>query len=824
MPKIYMGSLDVLMGATEQEHTYLFYDPDTDSDGDPTTGTGMQILRGGTGANHAVPLEINILVEIESLAQSSRDWFAPGETAADRNFRVLADGAAADTLWANLQGFATSLGTANDPLPGLYDTGITYNIADLNSNSIINSLLNAAGYDFITHTPWAEGAYGTTPQNPETFPGFMTLIDGSGNNTYTAFANSLVYGDEYKFYKRDGNDLVMIEQQAAQVTVKNSSRLDDDGTTHIKIMWGTMDQFDIGLGLFGDLLVKDGTNRILAQIDNYGTYAANKTILEFSDYVYRRGDGAANTLVAINGKSHVLEGWGGHDTLTGGAGSDILHGGDGNDTYIRSGGSDILIENTAQAGADIIHFGAGVYRNQLIAYWDSDVQMIYLHDQSHSWGMFVSGTYTAATAITAAIAVSFIEQGRDAANAVFDIAGLVRSYTSEGFSQQAANVHPDNIYFIPWGETNFTGSDEDDLVYGTWLPEAIVGGMGNDELHGGDGNDELYGGYGDDTLYGGAGDDTLIAYMGSDMLYGGDGNDTFENDGGLAVLIGGADSDTYNISIGIGTSVWLREVASDAGNDTVNFTMWSGSYERHYNAGTNDHNHLQIVFNQNNSSALFGRIILEGYFSGQNPFENVIRSGSNGAAPIAFTLPYDVIKTYGSSAGDEIYGVSGLGIGAGAINDRIFAQGGNDTVFAGSGNDYVSGGTGNDILYGGDGIDTLYGDIGNDTLVGDVGSDTLSGGRGADTFIFNALSMGAMDTITDFTAAENDKIDLSELVSFDPLTESIGDFVRLTEQSGSSRLQVDRDGAGTAYGWENVALLQGVVGLNVENIIVTSND
>ncbi len=44
MSNIYASSYDVLNGATEQEHTYLFYDPDTDGDNDPTTGTGMQIL------------------------------------------------------------------------------------------------------------------------------------------------------------------------------------------------------------------------------------------------------------------------------------------------------------------------------------------------------------------------------------------------------------------------------------------------------------------------------------------------------------------------------------------------------------------------------------------------------------------------------------------------------------------------------------------------------------------------------------------------------------------------------------------------------------
>lgn len=802
----------------------------------------MQILRGGTGLNYGVEYanQTNILVDVSSVARESVDWFAPGETMQDRNFRVLADGAGADALWTSLQGFATALGTANDPLPGLYDTGITYNIIDLNSNSIINSLLNAAGYDFISHTPWAEGLYGVVPQNPETFPGFMTLIDSGGANAYTAFANSMAYGDEYKFYKRDGNDMIAVEQQAAQLTVKNSSRLDDDGTTHIKIMWGTMDQFDIGLGLFGDFLVKDSTDRTVLRVDDYGTYAANNTIVEFSDYIYRRGDETANVLTAINNKSHVLEGWGGNDTLTGGTGNDILHGGAGNDSYIRSGGQDMIIENAANEGVDTLHFGAGVFRSQLLAYWDADMQMIYIQDTLLNWGMYVSGAMLAATATTEAITISFVEQGRDAGNIVFDIWGLVRPFGGM-FVQTAATVDTGNVHIISEEDMFFYGTDASEVVYGSWLPDVIdaqggddvvyaggwndevYGGMGNDELHGQDGDDTLYGDYGDDTLYGGAGDDTLTAARGSDTAYGGAGDDTLNTYwDGRAILVGGTGSDTYNIGRMNNSIVWLRENAADAGTDTVTFTMWSGAYERHYNTGTNDHNHLQIVVNQTTSdSPLSVRIILEGYFSGNNPFENIMRSGNNAGA-IAFTHLNDIIRTYGSADNDQIQGVMGSGLGAGAWNDRIFAQGGHDLVFAGAGNDYVSGGTGNDILYGGEGVDALYGDIGNDTLIGEAGADTLTGGRGADLFIFGPSSVGAVDTITDFSMAENDKIDLTGLIAYDSLADDINHFVRLTENAGSSHLQVDRDGAGTAYGWEDIVYLQGATGLNIDTIIVTS--
>jgi Ca2+-binding RTX toxin-like protein len=55
----------------------------------------------------------------------------------------------------------------------------------------------------------------------------------------------------------------------------------------------------------------------------------------------------------------------------------------------------------------------------------------------------------------------------------------------------------------------------------------------------------------------------------------------------------------------------------------------------------------------------------------------------------------------------------------------------------------------------------LYGGPGNDQLHSGAGNNTLSGGPGADKFFFEALPTG-VDTITDFTPSQHDKIVLSE--------------------------------------------------------------
>lgn len=62
-------------------------------------------------------------------------------------------------------------------------------------------------------------------------------------------------------------------------------------------------------------------------------------------------------------------------------------------------------------------------------------------------------------------------------------------------------------------------------------------------------------------------------------------------------------------------------------------------------------------------------------------------------------------------------------------------------------------------LSGGQGDDWLSGDLGADWLSGDRGNDTLSGGAGGDLFVFSGAS--GQDVITDFSAAEGDRIGLA---------------------------------------------------------------
>jgi Ca2+-binding RTX toxin-like protein len=78
-----------------------------------------------------------------------------------------------------------------------------------------------------------------------------------------------------------------------------------------------------------------------------------------------------------------------------------------------------------------------------------------------------------------------------------------------------------------------------------------------------------------------------------------------------------------------------------------------------------------------------------------------------------------------------------------------------DEVLTGSNDDT----NGNDVLDGGGGNDTFY---------SFQGADILTGGAGADTFVFDWSYSNAIygqDTITDFSAAEGDKINFSPITT-----------------------------------------------------------
>ena len=281
------------------------------------------------------------------------------------------------------------------------------------------------------------------------------------------------------------------------------------------------------------------------------------------------------------------------------------------------------------------------------------------------------------------------------------------------------------IYFTPNGAgfdghrlvvngviENAVGSNGRDFIQGNILGNVIHG----DALATGAGlDDTLWGGSGNDTIHGGAGDDEIRGDYDDDQLHGNAGADDISGGGGTDTIEGGAGADTM------------------AGGATVGDTL---SYA---------------------TSGAAIQITLE---FGTTTF------GSGGDA--AGDQVTGFANVTGSAFGDRIEDLS-KGTLAFGYNDSIFSGGaGGDRLILGGGHDQGFGDAGNDVLSGEAGNDTLNGGSQNDSLQGGQGKDRLIGGSGADAFVFKSLgdsttALAQRDTITDFTSAQGDKIDLAAI-------------------------------------------------------------
>jgi Ca2+-binding RTX toxin-like protein len=148
------------------------------------------------------------------------------------------------------------------------------------------------------------------------------------------------------------------------------------------------------------------------------------------------------------------------------------------------------------------------------------------------------------------------------------------------------------------------------------------------------------------------------------------------------------------------------------------------------------------------------------------------------------------------------------------------AQGPLDAALAGE--DVLYGGGGDDVIYGGSGNDWIFGQNGTDRLIGGAGDDVLSGGNLSDTFVFLAADGGGTDTLRGFVAngGNNDVLDISSLLAGSTYhAAGAAQFIELREADGNTTLRVDRDGAGSGHTFEDIAVLQGVTGLNLGTLL-----
>jgi Ca2+-binding RTX toxin-like protein len=316
------------------------------------------------------------------------------------------------------------------------------------------------------------------------------------------------------------------------------------------------------------------------------------------------------------------------------------------------------------------------------------------------------------------------------------------------------------------GDTEITGSNGADYMYGSSGDNLIVGGDGNDLLDGDSGDDVLLGGVGDDELFGGSGIDLLSGGAGRDFLTGefdggvldgGDGQDTVSVLGGSFFVIGGLDDDKIEIKspgsilafnpgdgedkitvaadliLSIGGGVTPEDLVLEIFGDDLLLTIKGDESLRLSREYDFDDNPLPW---KNITLQLFGSAHLYDF----NGAIAALYAGSEDSLALGSVLPaleFEVSEFLG--LGGQLaheYQLHG-NLDALTVQDirdvlanpdfgvvlQPLSQG--LTLIGTSDADTLTGGPGNDLLDGREGADTLRGGAGNDRYVVDQAGDVV---------------------------------------------------------------------------------------------------
>lgn len=499
-------------------------------------------------------------------------------------------------------------------------------------------------------------------------------------------------------------------------------------------------------------------------------------------FAYALGDASTNDIIRAGGGNDYADGGDGNDVIEGGSGDDNLSGGSGSDTAsYSSAASGVTVnlatatgQNTGGAGTDTLsgfeNLIGSAYNDTLTG--DGSANII----EGGAGNDTINGAGGTDT-------VSYAGAGA---------AVTVNLATTTG--QNTGGAGTDTIT----NTENLRGSAYNDTLTGTSGNNVIEGGAGNDTINGQGGTDTLTyanaagavtvslavatgqntGGAGTDTvsnfenLTGSMLDDVLTGSTGANTINGGDGNDTIQGGAGNDILNGGNGTDTASYA-GAGSAVTVN-LTTTAGQNTVGVgTDTLSGFENLRGSSFND------TLTGNASSNVIEGGAGNDTINGAGGTDTVSYASAGSAVTVNLTTTTGQ-NTVGAGT-DTITNTENL-TGSG-FNDTLTGNSSANTIIGGAGNDNINGGGGNDFLYGG------------------AGTDTLTGSTGGDVFVFeNATAFGGSDTITDFSTAQVDKLNISDLLdAYDPLNDAISDFVRITDNGTHSFLSVDADGGGNSF-------------------------
>jgi Ca2+-binding RTX toxin-like protein len=284
------------------------------------------------------------------------------------------------------------------------------------------------------------------------------------------------------------------------------------------------------------------------------------------------------------------------------------------------------------------------------------------------------------------------------------------------------------------------GDENENVIIGTGNVDTLFGRGGDDFLKGGGGNDALIGGAGDDTMLGGAGDDVYVV--------------DDEDDAVIEYADQGTDWVETHVDFVLGEHVEnLRMMGSadiDAAGNNKKNVMYGNSGDNDFDGGGD-----------------------ADYMKGEGGNDNYFVDHEN---DVCVEDPGEGIDAVFSKVTHYL----------GQFFENLTLEGFAD--INGSGNSSNN---------------TIVGNAGDNTLWGGQGQDHLTGGAGADTFEWtwmseSGLDSATVDVVTDFDAAQGDRIDVS-IIDANPLMggDQAFTFVGTADYSDVAQIRVVTDGIDT---------------------------
>lgn len=834
-----------------------------------SAGAGNDIVRGGNGDDVILGDDGNDNLRGEDgvdaiYGGSGMDYLDGG---AGNDF--LNGGADNDTLRGGLGDDTLHGGSGNDVLKAEdgNDTLIGGTGLDLLDGGTGNDLLSGgddndtlrggAGQDILYGDDGNDRVFGEDGNDVLHGGAGTDLIEGGiGDDiAYGGTENDIIRGE-------DGNDTIYGEDGNDGLYGGNGDDVIDGGAGWDRVEGGEGNDTlnggadsDTVLGdagvdyVYGD----DGHDRVRGGDGNDFVYGGEGNDQVFGD----AGDdevygGNGNDIVNGNEGNDLLYGEAGLDKIFGHEGNDTIYGGDDNDRIYGNDGDDVI---NGDDGNDTL-YAASVHEIVTVTETVEEVGLriaslnagVSYNAETNSFYQFVSGSFNWSTANSNALAATL--------TGLTGVNGHLATVTSAAETTFIESLTGTSFAWVDGsdsateGEWVYTSGAEAGTQY--WTGGAGGSAVGGEytNFYNGVPND-ANGSY-DYSLFLGsnysgeiyaytqtyntnyvvewdAGDLSALALSSDEFkvmdegatnaVNGGDGADTIYGSAGTDVLNGDAGND----AIHSGTTQTIQEYIDDIlfNNPNVFYSADTNSFYK-YVAGTISHTDALAGAS---SQTLVGLEAATGYlatitttteqtFIGDNLVNNsdwAWVDGSDSATEGSFVYESGGLAGTALDASLNWYGGSPASTNQAGRDHVLLWDGGGDVLYAWADTSNARG-----YVVEWDATE-LYNLVGQNTLNGGDGQDDLYGANGSDIFYFD--NTNDVDDVFNFDTATGDAIDVSSILSFNSGTDLITDFVQLTESGGNTTLAVDVDGTANGTNFVDIALIDGVTGLDVNTML-----